>query len=204
MWAMGAAAQVFVGTAPPGGSLVLSNFQSEQAPALLLPSLATSPPVPRLPPEAPGGPAAVLPLPAKAKRLRPMVEGIASAVQVSPDLIHAVISAESNYDARAVSPRGARGLMQLMPATARRFGLADPFVERDNVYAGARYLKWLLDYFSGDLELALAGYNAGEQAVVRAGRKIPQYPETQAYVRRVIANLKYAAPHTGETTALGN
>lgn len=168
---------------------------------LLLPSLATSPAVP---PTASGVPAAVLPLPAKAERFRPMVDGIASAVQVSPHLIHAVISVESNYDARAVSPRGAQGLMQLMPATARRFGLADPFVERDNVYAGARYLKWLLDYFSGDLELALAGYNAGEQAVVRAGRKIPQYPETQAYVRRVMANLKHAGPHTGEATALGN
>ena len=201
---MGAAAQVFVGIAPPGGSLVLSNFQSVQAPVLLLPSLAASPPALPLPPVAPGGPAAVLLLPAKAERFRPMVDGIASVVQVSPHLIHAVISVESNYDARAVSPRGAQGLMQLMPATARRFGLADPFVERDNVYAGARYLKWLLDYFSGDLELALAGYNAGEQAVVKAGRKIPQYPETQAYVRRVMANLRYAAPHTGEATALGN
>jgi len=201
MWPMGTAAQIFVGTAPNGGSLVLSNFQSVQAPALLLPSLAASPAVP---PTGPGDPAAVLSLPAKAERFRPMVDGIASAVEVSPHLIHAVISIESNYDARAVSPRGAQGLMQLMPATARRFGLADPFVERDNVYAGARYLKWLLDYFSGDLELALAGYNAGEQAVVRAGRKIPQYPETQAYVRRVIANLKHAGIHTGETTALGN
>lgn len=119
-----------------------------------------------------------------------MIDSIASTVEVAPRLLHAVISVESNYDAKAVSPRGAVGLMQLLPATAKRFGVTDPFIERDNVYAGASYLKWLIGYFDGDIELALAAYNAGEQAVVKAGRKIPQYPETQAYVRRVMAILK--------------
>lgn len=80
--------------------------------------------------------------------------------------------------------------MQLLPATAKRFGVSDPFVERDNLFAGASYLKWLMGYFEGDVELVLAAYNAGEQAVVKAGRRVPQYPETQAYVRRIMADLR--------------
>lgn len=111
-------------------------------------------------------------------------------MDISPRLVHAVISAESNYNPTAVSPKGAIGLMQLMPATARRFGVQDPFVVRDNVYAGASYLKWLMGYFHGDLELVLAAYNAGEQAVVRAGHKVPRYAETQAYVQRVMTDLR--------------
>jgi len=76
-----------------------------------------------------------------------------------------------------------------MPATARRFGVVDPFDPRDNVRGGALYLKWLLDLFSGDVPLAIAGYNAGEQAVIRAGYRIPPYAETQRYVPRVLAGL---------------
>jgi soluble lytic murein transglycosylase-like protein len=178
-------AQVYVGEAPAGGAVVLSNFQSAQAPVLLL----APPPDERAGVSARADAGALPGLPARAQKWRPLVEGAAQAVNLAPALIHAVIAAESNYDAKAVSPRGAVGLMQLMPATARRFGAADPFVERDNVYAGASYLKWLLDFFEGDVALALAGYNAGEQAVVRAGWKVPQYPETQAYVRQVMARL---------------
>jgi len=179
--------QVYVSEASASGAIVLSNFQSDQAPVLLLAPVVEPSSVKPL---ASLGIGSALAMPARAAKLRPMIDGVANSVKLAPGLIHAVISAESNYDARAVSPRGAIGLMQLMPATAKRFGVADPFVERDNVFAGASYLKWLLDFFEGDLELALAGYNAGEQAVMKAGRKIPQYPETQAYVRRVMANLK--------------
>jgi soluble lytic murein transglycosylase-like protein len=80
--------------------------------------------------------------------------------------------------------------MQLMPATARRFGVSDPFDPVDNVRGGARYLRWLLDRFGGDLTLALAGYNAGEDAVVRAGYRVPPYAETQRYVPRVLARYR--------------
>ncbi|MDR3370134.1 transglycosylase SLT domain-containing protein [Rhodoferax sp.] len=178
--------QVYVSEASASGAIVLSNFQSDQTPVLLLAPVIEPP---SAKPMASLGTSSVHAMPARAAKLRPMIDGVANSVKLAPGLINAVISAESNYDARAVSPRGAIGLMQLMPATAKRFGVTNPFVERDNVYAGASYLKWLLDFFEGDLELALAGYNAGEQAVMKAGRKIPQYPETQAYVRRVMANL---------------
>ena len=118
-----------------------------------------------------------------------VVEAVASNVGVPAELLHAVIRAESNYEQTAISPKGAIGLMQVMPATATRFGVADLHDIRSNVLAGATYLKWLIAYFDGRLELALAGYNAGEQAVVRAGRQIPAYPETRAYVRRVLKSL---------------
>jgi soluble lytic murein transglycosylase-like protein len=109
-------------------------------------------------------------------------------------LLHAVIAVESDYDAKAVSPKGAQGLMQLMPATAQRFGVANPFDPRENVRGGALYLKWLLDLFGGDLQLAIAGYNAGEQAVIRAGYRVPPYAETQKYVPRVMSRLQRAVP----------
>jgi soluble lytic murein transglycosylase-like protein len=83
--------------------------------------------------------------------------------------------------------------MQLMPATATRFGARDPYVARQNVLAGASYLKWLMSQFGNDLELVLAAYNAGEQAVLKAGGKIPPYAETQAYVPRVLAYMRCAA-----------
>ena len=96
---------------------------------------------------------------------------------------------ESSYDARAVSPKGAKGLMQLMPDTARRFGVSDPFDPEQNVRAGATYLRSLLDLFKGDTRLALAAYNAGENAVIRSGNRIPAFAETQAYVPRVLTRL---------------
>jgi soluble lytic murein transglycosylase-like protein len=101
-------------------------------------------------------------------------------------LLHAVIKAESNYNADAVSHKGAVGLMQLMPETARRFGVSDARDPAANVLGGARYLKTLLAMFDADLALALAAYNAGPAAVLRSGRAVPPYAETQRYVPRVL------------------
>jgi len=105
---------------------------------------------------------------------------------VNPALVAAVVRAESAFDPRAVSRKGARGLMQLMPATARRFGvgLEDIFEPQRNLDAGVRYLRWLLDRFEGDLPLALAAYNAGEGTVERYGG-VPPYRETRDYIRRI-------------------
>ena len=104
---------------------------------------------------------------------------------VSPALVHAVITAESNYDPEALSRAGAMGLMQLMPGTARRFGVADPWDPEQNVHGGVRYLRELLDRFQ-NLKLALAAYNAGEGAVEQHGNQVPPYQETQTYVQRVM------------------
>jgi hypothetical protein len=106
---------------------------------------------------------------------------------VDPRFIYAVIQQESRYDAKAVSGAGARGLMQLIPATAKRFHCDDPHDKACNVEAGTKYLAWLLKRFNGDVELALAGYNAGEGAVVKY-QGVPPYSETRNYVRRVVAN----------------
>ncbi len=104
---------------------------------------------------------------------------------LSPALVHAVIRAESAYDPKAVSRAGAQGLMQLMPGTAARYGVSDSFNPVENVRGGVAYLRDLMDMFDWELDLALAGYNAGEGAVIKHGRKIPPYAETQGYVRKV-------------------
>ena len=104
---------------------------------------------------------------------------------VDPLLLYSVMHQESSFKARAVSPKGARGLMQLMPGTAARFGVTNIFEPRQNIEGGARYLRFLLDRFDGDVNLALAGYNAGEGAVEKYGWRIPPYAETQEYVRRI-------------------
>jgi soluble lytic murein transglycosylase len=114
------------------------------------------------------------------------IRRIARANGVDPALVEAVAHVESGLNPTAVSPRGAQGLMQLMPNTARRFQVADPFDVAQNLSGGARYLAELLARYD-DLSLALAAYNAGEAAVERHGRRIPPYPETQAYVPRVLS-----------------
>jgi hypothetical protein len=106
---------------------------------------------------------------------------------VDPRFIHAVIKQESKYDPNAVSHVGAEGLMQMMPATAKRFGLKDPFDPKANVEAGTKYLKWLLKRFDGDVSLALAGYNAGEGSVDKY-QGVPPYGETQNYVKKIVTN----------------
>jgi soluble lytic murein transglycosylase-like protein len=106
---------------------------------------------------------------------------------IDPRFIHAVIWQESKYKPQALSHAGAQGLMQLMPATARRFGCTDPNDMTSNVEAGTKYLSWLLKRFNGDVKLALAGYNAGEGAVDKYNG-VPPYNETQNYVRKIVAN----------------
>ena len=116
------------------------------------------------------------------------VEEAAALHQVSPDLVRSVIAVESEFDQWAVSSKGARGLMQLMPATARRLGVSDSFDARQNIFGGTQYLRILLDQFGGDVALALAAYNAGPNAVLRYGG-IPPYRETRGYVQKVQAQL---------------
>lgn len=109
---------------------------------------------------------------------------------VDPRLIFAVMQQESGFNPRATSYKGARGLMQLMPATAIRFGVSDIYDPTQNIEGGVRYMRFLLDTFKGDVELALAGYNAGENAVIRYGNRIPPYRETQDYVRKISAHYE--------------
>ncbi|MEW6335660.1 MAG: transglycosylase SLT domain-containing protein [Thermodesulfobacteriota bacterium] len=108
---------------------------------------------------------------------------------VDPALIRAIIRTESNYNHRAVSRAGARGLMQLMPATAAALRVGDSFHPENNIDGGVRYLRYLMTLFNGNLPLVLAAYNAGENAVLRYNHRIPPYPETQTYVRRVLHHL---------------
>jgi hypothetical protein len=121
------------------------------------------------------------------------VQEAAQLHQVSPDLVKSVIAVESEFDQWAVSSKGARGLMQLMPATARRLGVADSFDARQNIFAGTQYLRMMLDQFGGDVDLALAAYNAGPGAVTRYGG-VPPYRETRGYVQKVQGLLGSPAP----------
>ncbi len=132
---------------------------------------------------------------------RSAVQEISRRYGVDMDLVNAVIRVESNFRPEAVSPKGCLGLMQLHPDTARRFGVRDVFDPVQNIEGGVRYLEFLLDYFQGDLELALAGYNAGENAVVRYGG-VPPYPETIDYVNKVRQIYGFASPQAPEDRIL--
>lgn len=146
--------------------------------------------VPYVPPEA--AVAGVMPVAIEAvvqtkNDLVALVDQLAARHGVSPQLAHALVKVESNYDTRAVSPKGAMGLMQLMPATARQYAVVDPFDPAQNLGAGLQHLRGLLDRFGkGRESLALAAYNAGEGAVSRYGG-IPPFRETQNYVRRILS-----------------
>ena len=119
------------------------------------------------------------------------VQRIAAEHSLPPQLIHSVIKVESNYNPHAISSKGALGLMQLIPSTARRFGVTDVFNPVQNIQGGARYLRYLLDLYAGSYPLALAAYNAGEAAVTRYGG-IPPYAETRNYVLLVRKQLEQA------------
>ncbi len=135
-----------------------------------------------------GGVAAALRVIQHRKRSLPGIEQTIETVGhrygIDPELVHAVVEVESAWNPRARSHKGALGLMQLMPETATRFGIRHPFDPKENVVGGVRYLRFLLDRSGGDLRLALAAYNAGEN-VVAARNEVPPYPETQAYVEQV-------------------
>jgi len=115
-----------------------------------------------------------------------LIQEEAQRAAVSPALLRAMVAVESGFDPLAVSPKGAQGLMQLLPSTMRRYRVERPFDPRENLRGGASYIKDLLQRYGNDLELALAAYNAGEDAVNRYGRRIPPYAETQAYVPAVL------------------
>ena len=129
-----------------------------------------------------------------------LVAEAAATNGLDPCLILSIMRAESAFNRTAVSVKGASGLMQLMPETATRFGVKNIFDPRENVLGGSRYLRWLLDRFSGDVRLALAGYNAGEGSVEFYGYRIPPFLETQNYVRTIYA--RYSSIHLGSLPQL--
>lgn len=178
------AAQIYGGR-DASGAVWLSDFRSELAAEVIVERPRAVDPVDWTPQRA-------AERPRREQQLAPLIRAVAREQDLAPQLLHAVIAVESGFDANAVSRKGAMGLMQLMPATARRFNVADPFDPRQNLAGGASYLKWLLGRFGGDLQLALAAYNAGENAVVRAGLQIPPFEETRAYVPRVLRHMQRA------------
>lgn len=122
----------------------------------------------------------------------PLIAQSALATGLPQALVAAVISVESGFNEKAISPKGAKGLMQLMPGTAKRYGVADVFDPAQNIRGGTAYLKDLMALFNNDVSLTLAAYNAGEDAVAKYGRKIPPYPETRKYVQLVLARYQPA------------
>lgn len=124
---------------------------------------------------------------ANKQKFADLIEQAAYRHHVDAKLVHAVIQTESAYNSSAQSPKGAVGLMQLMPDTARRFGVTDRSDPDQNVDGGTRYLKYLINMFNPNIDLAVAAYNAGENAVIRYNNSIPPYPETQNYVKQVLA-----------------
>lgn len=173
--------------AAPRRAAQLALYEQRDEPALpWIPPRPAAAPLPvRAARPAPGG---------TVQRILALVPAVAEAARrhgIDPLLLHAVAHVESRHQVSAHSPAGARGVMQVMPATARRFGLGDPqreLLQADlNIDVGAGYLKTLQRRFGNDLTLVLAAYNAGEGAVEKYGRRIPPYPETQAYVRQVLA-----------------
>ncbi len=124
----------------------------------------------------------------------------ATRFSIDPYLVFLVIEQESHFRARALSPKGAQGLMQLMPGTARRFGVARPFDPAENIRGGTQYLKQLLTMFGGRVDLALASYNAGEGRVLDYGNRVPPFKETRDYVRRISSRYRnHVAPASAET-----
>ncbi len=129
-----------------------------------------------------------------------LVDQTASRLQVDPQLVHAIIKVESEYNPHAISRKGAMGLMQLIPETAQQLGVANPFNPKQNIEGGVAHLKHLLNRFGGDLPLSIAAYNAGEGAVERSGG-IPAFAETQDYVRKVTGLYQSGSSQSGANAA---
>ena len=156
------------------GTLVLSDRRLETAATTY--AVPDAPSVRPTRPSASGG---------GYESFEPLVQAHAMRTGIRPDLVRAVIQVESGFNPRATSPKGAMGLMQLMPATAREMGVVNAYDPEENIRGGTMYLRQLLDRYEGNEELALAAYNAGFNSVDRYGRRIPPYQETQDYVRKV-------------------
>lgn len=173
VWPSRADAQIYAWR-DANGTLVLSDRSIDQPTAVY---------------EVEGAPRYVSTTPVEAQSTRELYEPYIvehSALQsLRPELVRAVIQVESGYNPRALSPKGAMGLMQLMPETARMLGVQRPYDPEQNIRGGTRYLRLLLDKYQGNEELALAAYNAGSGAVDRHGKRIPPYRETRDYVRKV-------------------
>jgi soluble lytic murein transglycosylase-like protein len=179
---------------PRTGKLVRSVVVTSRTVApkpVAVTTVAARPVGPLQPEQIPAGTPSPLPI-----DFNSIIEQIAAEHSLHPMLLHSVIKVESNYNPYAVSPKGAMGLMQLMPETARRFAVPDVFNAVDNIRGGAKYLKFLLDLYNGDYRLTLAAYNAGEKAIEKYGN-VPPYPETENYVhlvsREIDTALKAAA-----------
>lgn len=179
--------QIFGGVSDTG-TVLLTNMQGVDAQTLIVAALPAATPIAA----SVVGAQAPLPDASTSKVFLPFIQEASIAYRLPAELIHAVIAVESNYNPRALSAKGAQGLMQLMPATARRFGAGDAFDPRQNILTGSRYLRWLMDHFNQNMELAVAAYNAGEGAVVKAGYRIPPYAETMKYVPNVLAHYQRA------------
>lgn len=127
------------------------------------------------------------------RRFSYIIQRMAKQLKLEPALLHAIIHIESSYNPKAISPKGAVGLMQLMPSTAKRYGVNNRMDPEANVRGGARYVKDLLKRYENNLTLVLAAYNAGEHTVKKYGNKVPPYPETQSYVKKVLKSYRRTA-----------
>lgn len=170
------------------GSVSLSNVPADERYRVLIAGQINTPPI--APPAAAPAPVVAVQkssnLLADRIRYKRIVDDTARSYGLDSALLHAVISVESRYDPTVVSRTGAVGLMQLMPETARRYGVTDSFNAEQNLHGGAKYLRDLLLMFNNDVSLALAAYNAGESAVVKHGNRIPPNRETRNYVPKVL------------------
>jgi soluble lytic murein transglycosylase-like protein len=189
-WKVGVVVALAATALPASGSQVFAtldrNGQLQVSDAPLVGAKAFDPhrtyvpaPVPRAPTQAPRAKAA--------SRWSPLIDQVAAEHGMDARLLHAIVTVESAYDPQARSHAGALGLMQVIPATGKRFGANDLFDPLQNLRAGTAYLAWLKRRFGGDLTLMLAAYNAGEGAVQRHGNRVPPFNETRQYVRKVTA-----------------